>query len=194
MCKFNRKGVILVNRKYFILLLIIALLLVMVAGCNTDKNNEPLEQETPSQEEENNQKNYAPEFELENLDGDVVKLSDFKGKKVFINFWATWCPYCVDEMPDLNKLYNKYKDDDFVILAINVGESKDKAQKFAEEYNLDFIVLLDSTNEVAGIYGARSLPTTVAIDEEGVAVVGKIGMLKYDDMENMYSYFDDQND
>lgn len=136
---------------------------------------------------------YAPDFELEDLDGNIVKLADLKGKDIFVNFWATWCPFCVDEMPDLQLIYEKYKDDDFIVLAINVQESADRARGYLEEAGIDLPVLLDKDSRIAALYGANSIPLTIAVNKEGVAVTGYRGKLTYDQMETMYNMLLESN-
>ncbi|MBC8550722.1 MAG: TlpA family protein disulfide reductase [Candidatus Brocadiales bacterium] len=107
------------------------------------------------------------DFELKNIEGKMENLSDYKGKVVFLNFWATWCGPCRLEMPSMQKLYDEFKDDGLEIVAVNLGERQKTVVKYLEENKLTFPVLLDETNMVAGIYGARSIPTTYIIDREG---------------------------
>lgn len=127
----------------------------------------------------------APDFTLETLSGKEVSLSDYKGKIVMINFWATWCKYCDKEMPDMQKLYNKNKDDDFVVLAINVGESKKTAEKYINEEGYNFPVLLDNEGEIANTYLVSGLPTSYYIDKEGNLIGGVPGMMTYPQMNQV---------
>nr|WP_312578476.1 TlpA disulfide reductase family protein [Sedimentibacter sp.] len=131
----------------------------------------------------------APDFELETLEGNMIKLSDLKDKNVIINFWATWCDFCVAEMPDLQKLQDTYKDDNLLILAINVGDSKEKVEEFMKDNNLSLTVLLDRDSSVANNYGLRSFPSTLAVNKDMEVVAGQVGMLTYEQMETMYGYF-----
>lgn len=108
----------------------------------------------------------APNFELKTLDGKKVKLSDYRGKKVILNFWATWCPPCKAEMPDIQKYYNE-ADDDVEILAVNIDPQYD-VKKFVREANVTFPVLLDSDDEVNTLYRILTIPTTYFIDGEGI--------------------------
>lgn len=185
---YYKKGMAVIMKKsnklkiYFFL---ITLLLLIFVGCSQDQNQNENDQNQTKTEDIN----YAPDFELETLNGESIKLSDLKGKKVIINFWATWCPYCVEEMPDLQKLYDKYKDEGLILLGIDVGESKSKVDKFIKDKNLNFTILLDEKSEVAAKYGINSLPATIAVDENGVVVGGRLGMMTYEQMELMYSHF-----
>jgi thiol-disulfide isomerase/thioredoxin len=177
-------------KKIMILALIIALI---VSGCSEKK--ETPEKNTTNTEEQVNQQTsedaiIAPDFELETLDGKTIKLSEMRDKNVILNFWATWCGYCVLEMPDLQKLQEKYKDD-LLILTVNVGESKEVVQKFMEENNLDLAVVLDKDMAVSNNYGIRSYPTTIAVNKKGEAVRGYVGMLTYEQMELLYEYFEE---
>lgn len=108
----------------------------------------------------------APDFEVKNLAGETVKLSDFQGKKVLLNFWATWCPPCKEEMPDMENFY-KQAGDDVVILAVNIDPQYD-VNKFVTEMGITFPILLDEKDEVNSMYQVLTIPTTYFIDEEGI--------------------------
>ncbi|WP_102275658.1 peroxiredoxin family protein [Cytobacillus massiliigabonensis] len=108
----------------------------------------------------------APDFELKNLAGDTVRLSDFKGQKIMLNFWATWCPPCKKEMPDMQKFYELTKND-VVILAVNIDPEAD-VEGFAKKMNVHFPILLDEKDKVSSMYKILTIPTTFFIDEEGI--------------------------
>ncbi len=112
------------------------------------------------------------EVTLKDLNGQQVSLSDFRGKIVFINFWTTWCLACVIEMPSMEKLHQKFKDKDFVMVAINLQESASKIKQFYKEYKLTFTTLLDITGDVGAGMGIRSIPTTFILDKNG-RIIGK---------------------
>ncbi len=183
------------------LLLIALLAAIFTSGCS-DKNIIPPPEEQPGQQaeqqseqepdsqQENNKTIIAPDFELESMDGSTIKLSELRDKNVILNFWATWCGYCVIEMPDLQKLQEEHKDE-LLVLTVNVGESKETVQKFMEENNLNLAVVLDEDMDVANTYGIRSYPTTIAVNKKGEAVVGYVGMLTYEQMEQIYGYFEE---
>lgn len=109
----------------------------------------------------------ALNFKLKDLNGKEVSLSDFKGKKVFLNFWASWCPPCKAEMPDIEKLYQQTKDSDLVILAVNLGEDNATAKSFIDNNNYTFSVLLDSNQSIGNQYSIVAIPTSFFIDKEG---------------------------
>lgn len=122
----------------------------------------------------------APNFELEKMDGEKVKLSDFRGEKVMLNFWATWCPPCRAEVPDMQKLH---ENKDVTILAVNLlGQESgiDPVEEFLEDYGVTFNVLLDEDLVVAETYGIQPVPTTYMIDTEGVIQNMAFGALNYE--------------
>ncbi|CAH0165339.1 Thiol-disulfide oxidoreductase ResA [Peribacillus sp. Bi96] len=126
----------------------------------------------------------APNFSLETLDGKQVELSDYKGKKVMLNFWATWCPPCKKEMPDMQK-YSQQAGDDVVILAVNIDPEND-VRAFAEENGITFTIPLDSQsakNPVNELYKILSIPTTYFIDKEGIIRHKVISAMQLKDME-----------
>lgn len=126
------------------------------------------------------------DFKLKDLSGRDVSLSDFKGKVVFLNFWATWCGPCRLEMPSMQELYTLLKHRGFEIVAVNLQEHGEMVQRFVDELGLTFTVLLDSYGRVGSMYGARSIPTTYIIDREGNVVAGSLGAREW----NTQSYID----
>ena len=121
----------------------------------------------------------AYDFQLEDLRGNKFSLKSLRGKIVLLNFWATWCKPCVDEMPDLEKLHRQYKDSNFVILMINFGESKEKVQGFVTRNGLSLNMLLDQAKEVSRRYRTFALPTTYLVDRDGYFLAGAMGRLKW---------------
>ena len=119
--------------------------------------------------------NKAPDFELPDLDGKPVSLSDFRGKPVFLNFWATWCPPCRAEMPYIQEIYKEWSGKELVVLAINIGENPSKVGEFMESFSLSFLVLLDEDSKVSNEYNVPPIPTTFFIDKNGIIQVTKIG-------------------
>ncbi|MGO1819198.1 MAG: TlpA family protein disulfide reductase [Senegalia sp. (in: firmicutes)] len=124
----------------------------------------------------------APDFTLKTLNGEDASLSDYKGKIVLINFWATWCKYCDEEMPDLEKLYNENKDD-LVVLAVDVGEEEEKVRDYIEKGGYTFPVLLDKNSSIAQKnYYVSAYPTSYFIDEDGNLIGAVAGMMTYPQM------------
>ncbi len=121
--------------------------------------------------------NLAPDFQLDNIDGQSVALSDFRGKPVLVNFWTSWCPPCRSEMPFIQDTFTdkKWADKGLVVLAIDIGESSSTVSEFVKKYGLTFTVLLDITQDVSLEYNIRAYPTTILIDREGIIQDIRIG-------------------
>ena len=109
----------------------------------------------------------APDFTLKSLSGKNLKLSELRGNVVMINFWASWCGPCRQEMPLLNALHNKYEPLGFTVLGVNVEENSSDARGFLGNTPVDFPVLLDNTNKVSKMYNVVAMPTTVVVDRDG---------------------------
>lgn len=111
----------------------------------------------------------APEFALQTLDGTTINSTDLRGKVVLLNFWATWCPPCTAEMPDLNALYREYGSArNFMVLGVDFEEDAETVGPFVQQYGLEFPVVLDRDGRVTTqLFGVRPLPTTFLIDREG---------------------------
>ncbi len=125
----------------------------------------------------------APDFTINNVNGNEVSLSDYQGTKVFLNFWASWCPPCKEEMPAIQKLNKNY--DDIKVITINSGENKDKVLNYMMENNFSFTTLLDKNGKVTTDYLIRGIPSTFVIDKEGIIVRKQRGAITYGKMEEM---------
>ncbi len=110
----------------------------------------------------------APDFQLQNLDGQSITLSNLKGKPVLVNFWATWCSPCVSEMPYIQEIHEDWSDSGLMVLTINMGDSASEVEQFLQEHNLSLPVLLDTKKAIAPKYGIRAIPTTFFIDKDGI--------------------------
>jgi peroxiredoxin len=125
----------------------------------------------------------AIDFTLKDLNGVEKTLSDYRGKVVFLNFWATWCLPCRAEMPSMQKLHEKLKDEDFVMLAVALDKSKSKIVDFVKQGKYTFSVLVDSENRVARRYRVAGIPTTFLIDKKGMVVEKVVGGRDWADPE-----------
>lgn len=142
----------------------------------SDEYNAPIAEEDIGLDEGD----YAPDFSLETLEGDVVSLSDYRGQQVMINFWATWCPPCRAEMPDMQEVYESH---DIEILAINLTETEtsiSQVETFTEDFGLTFPILLDHEIEVADLYEIQPIPSSYLIDSEGRVQSIALGALNKD--------------
>lgn len=135
-------------------------------------------------------KTKAIDFKLKDLDGKELSLSDLKGKKVFLNFWATWCPPCKAEMPEIEKLYAETKDTDLVIVAIEIGEPLSTVKSFIDSNKYSFKVLLDSDQSVASKYNIASIPTSYFIDANGNIISQNVGAMNIDKMKTYIKALD----
>lgn len=112
----------------------------------------------------------APDFELQTITGETVRLSDLRGQAVLVNLWATWCPPCRAEMPAIEQVYQEYKAQGFTVLAVDMTYQDSFADiaPFVEKYQLTFPILLEPNGEMARAYQLRSLPSSFFIDREGI--------------------------
>ncbi len=134
--------------------------------------------------------NRAPDFELETLEGETIKLSDLQGKPVFLNFFTSWCPPCRAEAPDMQKFH---EESDVQVLAVNMYEREhntDDVPKFIEEFGLTLPMVIDETLDVTYRYGVQVMPTTYILDSEGKIVNIAMGAMNYDQMVDVYSDID----
>ncbi|MFT5446952.1 MAG: peroxiredoxin [Gammaproteobacteria bacterium] len=153
---------------------IVALLVLCSAAVNTVKAHDPAQHgfamvtfDRPF---------AAPDFELPALDGTTRSLASWRGHYVLLNFWATWCPPCLEEMPSMQSLYKRYASQQFAVVAL----SSDKAgaadvQPFIDKLDVTFPVLLDVDGKIAGVYGARDLPLSFLIGPDGKVIAAAKG-------------------
>lgn len=179
-------------KKLTLVVLFILIGTILLTGCVKDKVEEqeqpPVETGETSEIEAEDERGsedeielqLAPAFTLTNLEGEEVSLEDYRGKKVLLNFWASWCKFCDLEMPDLQQ-FDK-DNDDIVVVAVNSKEDKDVAEKYLSKGGYEFDVLLDVDGDVSRMYYVSGLPTSYFIDEEGYLLGGISGALNYEQM------------
>ena len=117
----------------------------------------------------------APDFELKDPAGKQLNLRELRGKVVFLNFWATWCPPCIEEMPSMEKLHQELEKDGLVIVAIDFQESPARVKEFFTEHRLTFMALLDRDGKVSELYKAWALPVSVVINKRGEIAARAVG-------------------
>lgn len=111
----------------------------------------------------------APDFLLKDLVDKEHRLSDYRGKVVFLNFFACWCPFCIEEISELNKLYEEFsKNKEFVLLGINLNESKTKVGQFVKNKDIKYPILLDNEGKVAKVYQVVGIPLNIVVDKNGI--------------------------
>lgn len=125
----------------------------------------------------------APSFAVPSVDGKSQTLSAYRGRIVVMNLWASWCPPCRAEMPDLESLYERYRARGLVVIGINQGESRGRAASFAQSLRIHYPIWLDDQQQYGRTYIAMGLPTTVIIDRSGVALKSFDGPLTYTQMK-----------
>lgn len=166
------------NKKFNIIIWIIAICAIMVAAYTFYSKNKSQNFIAPTQENSSasastsqssqNTNPVAPDFTLKDLNGEDVKLSDYRGKIVILNFWTVWCKYCKQEMPDLNELNKELqKENEAVIITVDSQESPDTVKDYLSTNNIDLKVLLDQDGSVTQTYGVVGFPTTFIINKDG---------------------------
>jgi thiol-disulfide isomerase/thioredoxin len=120
---------------------------------------------------------YAPDFTLTSLNGEAVTLSELRGKTVVLNFWASWCAPCRQEMPLLQATYEAYGGDGLEVLAVNMGEEGNRVEGFAEDMAVAFPVFADEQTSVGTLYRIRGAPTTYFVDRDGIVRQRYVGQL-----------------
>jgi peroxiredoxin len=124
------------------------------------------------------------DFELPGLDGKYYRLSDYRGKWVLVNYWATWCPPCREELPELEIFYNNHKDDDAVVIGVSMESIKpERLQKFVDKQFLSFPILISEPAARTELGGIPGLPTSFLIDPSGEVVARQVGPVTADDVE-----------
>ncbi|RLB76279.1 MAG: TlpA family protein disulfide reductase [Deltaproteobacteria bacterium] len=149
--------------------IVVLLTVFLLVGCDNSTSEQPLTKVNPESK-------LAADFTLTNMQGEQVSLSQYRGKVVILNFWATWCPPCREEMPSMERLYQKYKDQGLVILAVSADENGKKAvSQFLQKTPYSFPILLDSDNIAQNAYGVFRFPESFIIDRNGMVVQKIIG-------------------
>jgi thiol-disulfide isomerase/thioredoxin len=132
----------------------------------------------------------ANNFKSTLLDGRKVQLSDYKGKYVFLNFWATWCIPCVEEMPAMERLAKIMEGRPFVVVAVNMMEPLTVVKKFVARLKLTYDIVMDESGDIAGNYAANNLPLTYIIDKQGRIIRRAVGARVWDN-EDSIAFFDE---
>jgi len=126
----------------------------------------------------------APDFSFPDLNGNEVSLSDHRGSVVLVNIWATWCPPCRDEMPSMQKLYDRFKGEHFEILAVSIdADGREAVAPFMRKMNLTFPALLDPKGMIQGLYRITGVPESFIVDREGILVNKIIGPMDWSSPE-----------
>lgn len=163
-------------KKIFICFLL--LLAALAGGCASD--NPKTTAAAPTAAAQTSQ--AAPDFSFTYLDGTKSSLSELRGKPVFLNFWATWCPPCVGEMPHFNSVYPRYKDK-INFLAISLDDSMQEANAFMQQKGYTFPAGYGNVNDIAGKYEIQGIPTSLLLDANGNVIASKVGAMTEAELE-----------
>jgi len=125
----------------------------------------------------------AEDFILHDLEGKPFTLEDFKGEPIIVNFWATWCPPCREELPSMNRGWAKVKDEGIKMVAINAGDKERHITRFLKKQPIDFLILMDESNGLLDKWGGAGMPTTFIIDPQGHLIVRALGKFEWDSDE-----------
>lgn len=179
------------RKKIYSLIGVASLSMALLSGCQSDKQEEvdktaEIEQVQSDSSGEKKTRIFdigeeAPDFKLESLDGEIYRLEELKGKPVLLNFFGVNCPYCIEGMPNLNKLYLE-NGEKATVLLVNPGETREAVEKIRTEQSLEMPVLLDN-GTVARDYMMQYVPYTVVIDSEGIINSIKVGPMSYEEMQ-----------
>ncbi|WP_125154154.1 TlpA disulfide reductase family protein [Clostridium rectalis] len=169
-------------KRKVLFIVLIALLIIGIGGAKlyTYKQNN---KNFSIKNKDEVKKTQSIDFTLEDVFGNKITLSNLKGKKVYLNFWATWCGYCKEELDDIQTLHNEYKNKNIVILAINVGEDKKTVKKYLDESRYNFTTILDIDGKITELYGIQGFPTSLFIDEQGYVYNGVQGLMNLNMMK-----------
>ncbi len=128
----------------------------------------------------------APDFSLKDLEGNNVTLADYKGKVVFLNFWATWCPPCRQEIPDFIKAYEKHKDNGLVILGVAVSDKENSVRSFVEKNKISYPVAMGDVKIVQDYEPGQYIPATIVIDRNGKIHDKHVGVMSQSQVEKIF--------
>ena len=129
----------------------------------------------------------AADFTVAGLDGTPLRLSDFNGRPVWLNFWATWCPPCRAEVPDIVGVYEEGQTEDLVILAVSIGEDSDTVRQYVDKAGMNFPIGVDGTQSVASLYRVAGIPTHIFIDRDGIIRDIQVGGMSRSTMKQKLS-------
>lgn len=174
-------------KKIFLLLLVIALILSSCSstGRTTDDTGSKEKTGTGNAQTGISVGNKAPDFTLKNTDGTDVRLSDYDGKTVILNFFGVWCPWCVKEMPGFVKVYNEYKSQDVVLLVVDVGDTKSKLEDYLKENKFSIKPVMDTEKgSTAQLYNVNGFPETYILNKDRIIQKIYSGYTKESDLKD----------
>lgn len=166
----------------------------------TSDSFDPIKEKSPVTDSSANQSviglqkgNLAPDFELVTTEGKHIKLSELRGKRLIVNMWATWCPPCKAEVPELERFYEEHHNEGIEILAVDLTDSEKRPADvgtFIKDYKITYPVVLDERGEVSKKYQVTSIPTTYVINSKGIIQQKYIGALSYQSLKGIFEKMD----
>lgn len=145
----------------------------------------PSEGESKASETQQEKSKYnSPDFTLESLTGEMVTLSDFAGQMVVLNFWATWCPPCREEIPDFQATWEKYEGKGVVFLGVSMDQNRSDVESFIKDSGVTYTILLDLSGQAANLYGITAIPTTFMLDVDGTVLFSQVGGMTADQLSS----------
>jgi len=175
------------KRTVLIMVAILApFLIIAIQSYHKAENTKTATQEAYQEENgEKTQQENTSDFELQNIDGSTVNFSSFKGKILVVNFWATWCKYCVMEIPGFNSVYAKYKDKGVEIIGISLDRSPpEHIKSFVKSRKIKYPIFLGTREAVLKFGKVQGLPTTFFIDRSGKLINSKVGLIHENELED----------
>lgn len=165
-------------------MLLIFLLVYIIDSRNAESMHNPSQPAVVYGLDANGEERVA-DFTLHDLAGKQVSLSNYEGRIVYLNFWATWCKWCKKEMPDIQKIHEEYEDKGVTVLAISVGEESVRVSEYIAEHQYSFRVLLDPNHTLAEAFAIKPIPVSIFLDSSGEVVYRKLGYMKEEEMKGV---------
>lgn len=175
-------------------LLVVGAVYLNKSSANTSVSTQGIPAENAALQTAPAKGNMAPNFVLTSTDGKTIKLSDYRGKVVIVDFWATWCPPCKAEIPDFIKLYSQYKDDGFQMLGVSLDQGGLNAViPFMKAYGVNYPIMLGNNQIVSDYGGISAIPTTFVIDKQGTIAASFVGYQPASVFENLIKKLSNEN-
>jgi len=125
------------------------------------------------------------EMELSSINGENFSLVDFKGKTILLNFFTTWCSYCKKEIPELKRIHNELKNENFILIGIDIGENFEKVKRFIKKHGINYLILLDRSSNFSSYFNIRGIPTNIILDKNLKIIFRSHGLPRIEDIRKV---------